>query len=242
MYWLLRAAGETRERRRQRTRPQMPRAHRPRPNAGWSWDITKLPGPERGIYYDLLVLIDIFSRYVIGWTVIARESADAAEAFINDCLTAHGITDGQLTPHADRGSSMTSKPVAQLLVDLGVARSHSRRGGWASPGYLTAALVPAAATGLPHPLGPWACLTAAFGQGSGLARRAAHLALTSSCGWARPAHAEPQSCAARFLATAHRLAFLTGWAGQPPHVARRMVLTGSLHFRGLVVTHLRGRY
>ena len=82
MYWPLRAAGETRERRRQRTHParKRPELIARRPNAVWSWDITKLPGPERGIYYDLLVIIDIFSRYVIGWTVIARESADAAEA------------------------------------------------------------------------------------------------------------------------------------------------------------------
>ena len=92
----------------------------------WSWDITKLQGPERGVYYDLFVIIDIFSRYVAGWTVSRGESGELAEAFIADTLAAHRIGPGQLTLHADRGTSMTSKPVAQLLVDLGVARSHSR--------------------------------------------------------------------------------------------------------------------
>ena len=92
----------------------------------WSWDITKLQGPERGVYYELFVIIDIFSRYVVGWMVSPAETGELAEAFIADTLASHGIERDQLTLHADRGTSMTSKPVAQLLVDLGVARSHSR--------------------------------------------------------------------------------------------------------------------
>ncbi len=97
-----------------------------RPNEVWSWDITKLQGPQRGVYYELFVVIDIFSRYVVGWMVSPAETGELAEAFIADTLQRHGIGRGQLSLHADRGTSMTSKPVAQLLVDLGVARSHSR--------------------------------------------------------------------------------------------------------------------
>ena len=128
MYRILRDAGENRERRRQRTHParNKPELIARQPNAVWSWDITKLAGPERGIYYDLFVIIDIFSRYVVNWTVAAAETGDLAEAFIADALDRQGIQRHQLVLHADRGSAMTSKPVAQLLVDLGVARSHSR--------------------------------------------------------------------------------------------------------------------
>ena len=89
----------------------------------WSWDITKLRGPQRGIYYDLYVVLDIFSRYVVGWTVAAREDAEIAAALLKQSIAVHGRPN---SVHADRGTSMTSKPVAQLLVDLGVARSHSR--------------------------------------------------------------------------------------------------------------------
>lgn len=128
MYRVLREAGENRERRRQRTHParKKPELIATAPNAVWSWDITKLAGPERGIYYELFVIIDIFSRYVVAWTVAAAETGELAEAFIADALDRQGIQRDRLTLHADRGSSMTSKPVAQLLVDLGVARSHSR--------------------------------------------------------------------------------------------------------------------
>jgi putative transposase len=128
MYRLLRLAGETRERRRQRTHParKKPELLASGPNQVWSWDITKLAGPERGVYYELFVVIDIYSRYVVGWMVAPAETGELAEAFIAECLARHGITRQQLTLHADRGTSMTSKPVAQLLVDLGVARSHSR--------------------------------------------------------------------------------------------------------------------
>jgi len=128
MYRLLRIAGESRERRRQRTHPakKKPELIARRPNEVYSWDITKLQGPERGVYYELFVIIDIFSRYVVGWTVAEAETGELAETFISECLARQGIGRDQLTLHADRGTSMTSKPVAQLLVDLGVARSHSR--------------------------------------------------------------------------------------------------------------------
>jgi putative transposase len=128
MYRLLAIAGENRERRRQRTHPakKKPELLARRPNQVWSWDITKLQGPTRGTYYELFVIIDIFSRYVVGWMVSPAETGELAEAFIADTLATHGIDRDQLTLHADRGTSMTSKPVAQLLVDLGVARSHSR--------------------------------------------------------------------------------------------------------------------
>ena len=128
MYRLLAIVGESRERRRQRTHParKRPELIARRPNEVWSWDITKLQGPERGTYYGLFVIIDIFSRYVVGWMVSSAETGELAEALIADALTRQGIGRDQLTLHADRGTSMTSKPVAQLLVDLGVARSHSR--------------------------------------------------------------------------------------------------------------------
>lgn len=128
MYRLLAIAGESRERRRQRTHParKRPELIARNPNQVWSWDITKLAGPERGVYYELLVIIDIYSRYVVAWTVAAADNGDLAKAFISDAIDSQGIERHQLTVHADRGSSMTSKPVAQLLVDLGVTRSHSR--------------------------------------------------------------------------------------------------------------------
>ena len=125
MHRLLRRAGQAGERRRQAVHPARARPELLAigPQQVWSWDITKLRGPTRGVYYDLYVILDIFSRYVVGWTVAARESAEIAELLIADAITVHGRP-GSL--HADRGTSMTSKPVAQLLVDLGVARSHSR--------------------------------------------------------------------------------------------------------------------
>ena len=128
MYRLLSIAGENRERRRQRTHParKKPELIATAPNQVWSWDITKLAGPERGVYYELFVIIDIYSRYVVAWTVANAETGELAEAFIADAFDSQGVGRDELTLHADRGSSMTSKPVAQLLVDLGVARSHSR--------------------------------------------------------------------------------------------------------------------
>lgn len=92
----------------------------------WSWDITKLRGPAKWTYYYLYVILDIFSRYVVGWMVASRESAALAEVLIRQTCAKQGIDRAQLTIHADRGSSMTSKPVAFLLADLGVTQSHSR--------------------------------------------------------------------------------------------------------------------
>jgi putative transposase len=122
----LRAHGENRDRRRQRTHPATakPQLLARKPNDVWSWDITKLPGPSRHEFYDLYVTLDIYSRYAPGWLVAPGESAELAEAFIAATIAGVGAAPGVL--HADRGSSMTSKPVAQLLVDLGVVRSHSR--------------------------------------------------------------------------------------------------------------------
>lgn len=128
MYRLLAVAGESRERRRQRTHPakKRPELIARGPNQVWSWDITKLRGPERGVYYELFVIIDIYSRYVVAWIVAPAETGELAKEFIDAAIASQDIEAGQLTLHADRGTSMTSKPVAQLLVDLGVARSHSR--------------------------------------------------------------------------------------------------------------------
>jgi putative transposase len=128
MYRLLAVAGENRERRRQRTHPakKKPELIARGPNEVWSWDITKLRGPTRGVYYELFVIIDIYSRYVIAWCIAPAETGELAKEFIDAAIQSQGVARNQLTLHADRGTSMTSKPVAQLLVDLGVARSHSR--------------------------------------------------------------------------------------------------------------------
>ena len=128
MYRLLRGVNECRERRRQRTHParKKPELLATGPLQVWSWDITKLRGPERGVYFDLYVIIDIYSRYVVGWTVQNVETGELAKEFINNTLDRFGIKPRTLTLHADRGTSMTSKPVSQLLTDLGVHQSHSR--------------------------------------------------------------------------------------------------------------------
>ncbi len=125
MHRLLREAGQSRQPRRQATHPPRRKPELPAtaPGQVWSWDITKLRGPDRGVYFDLYVILDIFSRYVVGWTVAAREDAAIATSLIAEAVAAHGAP---ASVHADRGTSMTSKAVAQLLVDLGVARSHSR--------------------------------------------------------------------------------------------------------------------
>jgi len=125
MHRVLRAAGLSGERRAQATHPARARPEllATGPGQVWSWDITKLRSPQRGVYFELYVLLDIYSRYVVGWTVAAREDAQIAKQLISDAVAVHG-TPGSV--HADNGTSMTSKPVAQLLVDLGVTRSHSR--------------------------------------------------------------------------------------------------------------------
>jgi putative transposase len=127
-YRLLREAGEVRERRRQATHPAKakPELITYAPNQIWSWDITKLRGPVKGVWFHLYVILDIFSRYVVGWMVANRETAELAEVLIRQTCTKQGIRADQLTIHADRGSSMTSKPVAALLADLDITQSHSR--------------------------------------------------------------------------------------------------------------------
>ena len=128
MYRLLAANGEVRERRDQLTHPAYakPELLAERPNELWSWDITKLLGPAKWSYYYLYVLLDVFSRYAVGWTVQHRESAAVAEQLIAQAAEQQQIKPGALTVHADRGSSMTSKPVAFLLAELGVTKTHSR--------------------------------------------------------------------------------------------------------------------
>jgi putative transposase len=128
MYRLLAANGEVRERRDQLAHPAYARPEllAERPNEVWSWDISKLKGPARWTYFYLYVILDVFSRYAVGWTVQQRESARVAEALIAQASDRQRIARGRLTVHADRGSSMTSKPVALLLADLGVAKTHSR--------------------------------------------------------------------------------------------------------------------
>jgi len=119
---------EVRERRNQLRHPRYakPELLATAPNQLWSWDITKLLGPSKWTYYYLYVILDVFSRYVTGWMIAERESAALAEALIAQTGARQGIQPGQLTIHADRGSAMTSKPVALLLADLGVTKTHSR--------------------------------------------------------------------------------------------------------------------
>ncbi|MEU5431698.1 IS3 family transposase [Streptomyces olivoreticuli] len=92
----------------------------------WSWDITKLKGPAKWTYYHLYVVIDIFSRYVVAWTVAERESAAIAKALLDEAIAREGAEPSKLTVHSDNGASMASRPVAFLLADLGVTKSHSR--------------------------------------------------------------------------------------------------------------------
>lgn len=127
-YRLLEQAGESGERRAQRrpTNYTKPELLATAPNPLWSWDITKLKGPVKWSYYYLYVIIDVFSRCVVGWMVAERESSQLAKRLIRHSCEKHGINPGQLTLHADRGSSMKSKPVALLLSDLGVTKTHSR--------------------------------------------------------------------------------------------------------------------
>jgi len=128
MYRILAENGQVRERRDQLRHPQYaaPELLASRPNEVWSWDITKLLGPSKWSYFYLYVILDIFSRYVVGWMVAYRESAELAQRLIKQTLERQRIAPGTLTLHADRGSSMTSKPVAFLLAELGVTKTHSR--------------------------------------------------------------------------------------------------------------------
>jgi len=128
MYRLLAANNEVRERRAVACHPvyAKPELLATGPNEVWSWDITKLKGPVKWTYYYLYVILDIFSRYVVGWMVAERESSTLAKRLIAESCGKQNIVEEQLTLHADRGSSMKSKVVAQLLCDLGVTKTHSR--------------------------------------------------------------------------------------------------------------------
>ena len=128
MYRLLAAHHELRERRAQCRHPvyAAPELLATQPNQLWSWDITKLKGPTTWSWYHLYVILDVFSRYVVGWVVAPHKSARLVEVLIGTSCARERIARDQLTIHADRGASMTSKPVARLVADLGVAKSHSR--------------------------------------------------------------------------------------------------------------------
>jgi putative transposase len=128
MYRILHEHDEVRERRRQATHPahKKPELIAFSPNSVWSWDITKLHGPEKWTYYYLYVILDIFSRYAVGWMLARVERAALSERLISDTIAKQGVARDQLTLHSDRGSPMIAKPVAHLLADLGVTKSHSR--------------------------------------------------------------------------------------------------------------------
>ena len=128
MYRVLRDRGEMHERRNQLVHPvyMRPELMATKVNELWSWDITKLRGPLRGVYYCLYAILDVFSRYIVGWTLQHGESQEIASELISQTCEKQQVEKGQLTIHADRGSAMTSKTVAELMMDLGVTKSHSR--------------------------------------------------------------------------------------------------------------------
>jgi putative transposase len=128
MYRLLAEANEVRERRNQLRHPtyQKPQLVASQPNQVWSWDITKLLGPVKWVYFYLYVILDIFSRYAVGWMLAHRESAALAQRLIRETVLKQGIARNRLTIHSDRGPSMRSQTVAQLLATLGITKSHSR--------------------------------------------------------------------------------------------------------------------
>ena len=128
MYRLLSTQNQTGERRNQRIHPlyEKPELLAVRPKEIWSWDITKLKGPAKWETFHLYVVLDIFGRYVVGWMLAARESAELAEQLIAETVEKQDIAPRTLTLHADRGTSMRSKPVAALLIDLDIVKTHSR--------------------------------------------------------------------------------------------------------------------
>lgn len=128
MYRILDEHQEVRERRNQLRHPKYvkPELLATRPNMLWSWDLTKLRGPVKWTYYYLYTILDVFSRYAVGWMIAERDAAILAEQLIRETCEKQGIQRDQLTVHADRGSSMRSKTVALLLADLGVTKTHSR--------------------------------------------------------------------------------------------------------------------
>lgn len=128
MYRILHEHEEVKERRNQLRHPQYkkPELLATGPNQVWSWDITKLKGPEKWTYFYLYVILDIFSRHAVGWTIAHRESAELAKTLIRDTCSRQKIDKNQLLIHSDRGSPMTSKAVALLMSDLGITKSLSR--------------------------------------------------------------------------------------------------------------------
>lgn len=128
MYRILSSLNEVKERRNQRRHPKYkkPELIATAPNQVWSWDITKIKGPEKWNYFYLYVILDIYSRYVVGWTVASRESGELAKNLIETTCTRQGIDKNTLTIHSDRGSPMKSKTVALLLTDLGILKSFNR--------------------------------------------------------------------------------------------------------------------
>ena len=128
MYRILADHGEVKERRRQATHPatKKPELIADRPNSVWSWDITRLGGAAKWNWFYLYVIIDIYSRYVPGWMLATAENHVNAKALLADTIAKQGITPGQLYIHSDRGSPMVAKPVAFMLAELGVTKSHSR--------------------------------------------------------------------------------------------------------------------
>jgi putative transposase len=128
MYRILKEHDEVQERRHVRRHPTYakPELVATGPNQLWSWDITKLHGPAKWVYYYLYVILDVFSRYVVAWLLAEVESAELAERLIRESCTKQGIAKYQLTLHSDRGSPMKAKTVTQLLIDLSIRKSHSR--------------------------------------------------------------------------------------------------------------------
>lgn len=128
MYRILAEHGQVRERRNQRRHPAYvkPELVARKPNEVWSWDITKVPGPQRGIYFCLYVVLDIYSRYIVGWTLACTESPRIARSLLAAAVEAEGVHPGQLTCHSDRGMPMVAKSTALLYADLGIVASYSR--------------------------------------------------------------------------------------------------------------------
>lgn len=128
LYRILAQAGETTPRRRQRKHPsyRRPELMATAPNQTWTWDITLLRGPHRGVYYRLYVVLDLFSRYIVGWLLARTENGKLAARLLRDACNKQNIEQSQLIIHADRGTAATSKTVADMLDTLGVSRSFSR--------------------------------------------------------------------------------------------------------------------
>jgi putative transposase len=128
LYRILAQVGETTPRRRQRKHPpyRRPELMATAPNQTWTWDITLLRGPHRGVYYRLYVVLDLFSRYIVGWLLARTENGKLAARLLRDACNKQGIEQSQLIVHADRGTAATSKTVADMLDALGVSRSFSR--------------------------------------------------------------------------------------------------------------------